>query len=130
MKMDRVFVYFPSSKDESATQVRLFRGFREFSVSFHEFSVSLMTSLQHYCGEDAFSSHPQWRVKLPNGSDVKDHGTNYVHDLTQPAVPTPVKMYTQQKPYLHLILGLNCGYIFPGVGASLVDRQRHECLVL
>jgi hypothetical protein len=54
----RTFVYFPSSKDESA--------------------------IQHYCGEDIFTEHPEWRVKLPNGSDFVVAGS-FQHDLTQPA---------------------------------------------
>ena len=56
----RVFVYFPSSKDESA--------------------------IQGYCGESVFSGHPEWRVKYPNGSDFVNSGGSYVHDLTQPVV--------------------------------------------
>ena len=55
----RTFVYFPSSKDES--------------------------SIQNYCGEKIFDQHPEWRVKLPNGSDFVVAGS-YQHDLTQPAV--------------------------------------------
>ena len=54
-------MYFPSSQDE--------------------------TKIQHYCGERIFSQHPEWRVKLPNGHDFVQRGTNdFVHDLTQPAV--------------------------------------------
>jgi hypothetical protein len=55
----RVFVYFPSSRDES--------------------------SIQHYCGEDLFDTHPEWRVKLPNGADFIVNNA-YTHDLAQPAV--------------------------------------------
>lgn len=38
---------------------------------------------QHYCGEDTFTRHPEWRVKFPDGSDLVDAGS-YQHDLTQP----------------------------------------------
>ena len=55
----RVFVYFPSSRDESAQQ--------------------------HYCGEDIFDLHPDWRVKTKNGSDFIVNGA-YQHDLSQAAV--------------------------------------------
>jgi hypothetical protein len=56
----RTFIYFPSSKDES--------------------------KIQNYCGEDIFSQHPEWRVKLPNGSDWVNVDGSYQHDLTQRAV--------------------------------------------
>jgi hypothetical protein len=56
----RVFVYFPSSKDEA--------------------------KIQHYCGEDAFTRHPEWRVKLSNGSDFRDSSGAFAHDLSQPVV--------------------------------------------
>jgi hypothetical protein len=56
----RTFVYFPSSKDES--------------------------KIQHYCGENIFSQHPEWRVKLPDGSDWVNADGSLQHDLTQSAV--------------------------------------------
>ena len=65
----RVFVYFPSSKDETAVQP----GDRP--------------GPQHrFCGEEIFSLHPEWRYKAPNGSDWINVDNSYVHDLTQPAV--------------------------------------------
>jgi hypothetical protein len=65
----RVFVYFPSSKDETAVQP----GDRP--------------GPQHrFCGEQIFSAHPEWRYKAPNGSDWINSDNSYVHDLTQPAV--------------------------------------------